>query len=82
MGIKTDSLTPVTSEPSATAPVRVQPDCSALRRYLEVVAHENRGGNYRRHPIEGELECQSKYALRALGEVEYALEQIAKAQNK
>lgn len=26
---KTDSLTPATSKPSATAPVRVQPDCSA-----------------------------------------------------
>jgi len=69
------------AEPSATAPVRVQPDCSALREYLEVLAHENRGGNYRRHPIEGELECQSKYALRALAEVEHALERILKAQN-
>lgn len=29
MESKTDSLTPATSESSATAPVRVQPDCSA-----------------------------------------------------
>lgn len=35
MESKIDALPPATSEPSATAPVRVQPDCSAIRPHEE-----------------------------------------------
>lgn len=61
--------------------VLVQPDCSALRRYLEIIQYENRGGNYRKHPVEGERERAAQDGLRAMRQLEYALERIAKAQN-
>lgn len=67
--------------PEPAKPGSMQPDCSALRRYLEIVQYENRGGNYRKHPVEGERERAAKDGLRAMWQLEYALERIAKAQS-
>lgn len=56
-------------------------DVSRIRRYLEIVQWENRGGNHRKHPVEGERERSAQEGLRAIWQLEYALERIEKAQS-
>ena len=56
-------------------------DCSALREKFAVLAHRNRGGNYRRHPIEGPIETAAETAMRLMRQVEAQIDQIEKAQN-
>lgn len=56
-------------------------DCSALRNKFEVLAYRNRGGNYRKNPIEGPIETAAETAIRMMRQVEAQIDKIAKAQN-
>ncbi|MCX6926320.1 MAG: hypothetical protein NT154_24405 [Verrucomicrobia bacterium] len=59
----------------------LDPPCSALRRKLEVLAYRNRGGSYRRHATEGEIESAAIEGIRLLRHLEQQIARIDKAQN-